>query len=186
MGVLASVVNVCALSPTLALNSAPPRLPWVGCDGSRRPLGLTRLERELFSTSRSSHCQCHFRTGEDPHHSSGRTFPRRPADRMGGRCERRNRDSDCVHGRPGPRPPAHRRDWGLLPGRRCGLVTGQQSARIPLRLQSRGRRRDGPGGRLYRGPGCGHLCTPAPHPSARRSHQPGLFPERPAYCLPIY
>ena len=35
-------------------------------------------------------------------------------------------------------------------------------------------------------PGAASSCAPAPHPSARRSHQPGFFPERPAYCLPIY
>jgi hypothetical protein len=45
IGMLASVVNVCALSPTMALNSAPPRLHWIGCDGScRRSYRLTRAK----------------------------------------------------------------------------------------------------------------------------------------------
>ena len=112
------------LSPILALNSAPPRLSWVGCDGSRRPLGLTRPERSQFSTSRSSHRQCHRRTGEDAQYSSGRTVPRRPDDRLGGRCGQRNRDRSCAHGRSVPRPPPDRRDrrplhWRQIwPGRR--------------------------------------------------------------------
>src|ERR1700734_3532740 len=42
---LASVVNVCALSPTMALNSAPPHLRAIGCDGScRRRYRLTRAK----------------------------------------------------------------------------------------------------------------------------------------------
>ncbi len=47
---LASVVNVCALSPTLALNSAAPRRLWIGGDGfCRRRYHLTRAEpSQLF------------------------------------------------------------------------------------------------------------------------------------------
>ena len=49
---------------------------------------------------------------------------------MGGRWGRRNRDSDCVHGRPSPRPPADRRNRDLLPGGISGLVAGQQSSSL--------------------------------------------------------
>jgi len=46
-GMLACVVNVCALSPTLALNAAPPRPAWIGCDGSCR-------QRHRFTRAKSS------------------------------------------------------------------------------------------------------------------------------------
>ena len=181
---LASLLHVRVLSPALCVQAARTRfrlrLFWTS-DQFRAFVDRCRRRH----ARRPAHRRCHCRAGKDTRHSPGGAFTRWSNDCLGGRCATGNRDSGCRHSRSVPPPPFDCRNGGGLYGRGSGLVARQQITRVHFRLQFPCRL-VGPGGCLSGHPGGDRRFRPEADPSARWHHQPGIFPRRPAHCLPVY
>ena len=149
-GMLASVLNVCALFPRWPFTM---RL-WVGCGSSCRLPTVLSGQSSSSKTPRSSHCQCHLRTGENARHSSRPHFPRTVSKLPGWSMVETAAPRFRLRPRPiRPAPTGSPPERGPVPGGGSRLVAGQQRARVHLRLQRQCRRRHGPGRRLSRFPG---------------------------------
>lgn len=168
--VLASLLNVCTLSPALPLEAAALRLHFPA------PCNFSGWQRcGPRHSRRSAHRQCYRGVGKDPHHSPSSPLTGRSDDCLGSRWANGDRDSGCAYSRSRPPPSFDRRERCSLHGRGSGVVTGQQGAGLHLGLQCP-QRRSGASRHLYCYARCGQQCAAASEPSSRRGKQPGVFP----------